>query len=114
MLLELEHEFGHASRRLNNVPYVPGDDLPVLSDESILKVRCRYVRVPMSGEFTYGHSQEHGYGYDNNRILDENFKLLTLGSWCAYLGSSRDARYHTDVVDRAVVSGSQRQDYQKV
>jgi hypothetical protein len=39
MLLELEHEFGH-SRRLNNVPYVPGDDLPVLSDESILKVVC--------------------------------------------------------------------------
>jgi hypothetical protein len=31
MLLELE--FGHASRRLNNVPYVPGDDLPVLSDD---------------------------------------------------------------------------------
>jgi hypothetical protein len=51
-LLELEHEFGHASRRLNNVPYVPGDDLPVLSDESIFEgVVSAYdaVRVPMSG-----------------------------------------------------------------
>jgi hypothetical protein len=55
MLLELEHEFEH-SRRLNNVPYVPGD-LPVLSDESILKKWCLHdaVRVDV-WQFTYGHS----------------------------------------------------------
>lgn len=50
--LELEHEFGHASRRLNNVPYVPGDDLPALSDDSIFDgVVSAYdaIRVPMSG-----------------------------------------------------------------
>jgi hypothetical protein len=76
MLTGARTQFGH-SRRLNNVPYVPGDDLPVLSDESIFEgVVSAYdaVRVRCLAIYIRTFPKEHGYGYDNNRILDENFK----------------------------------------
>jgi hypothetical protein len=57
MLTGARTQFGH-SRRLNNVPYVPGDDLPVLSDESIFEgVVSAYDAVQSDvWQFTYGHS----------------------------------------------------------